>query len=147
MQTTSTRTRGPTLLVVSLTLLVALVSTTTMRTARADGPLPVPVRVGGATAGTLAQESKAKAKPKPKPAAKPTAKAHAAKPAAKPAPKPSTPSTPTAQKVPRNIGPKPEEPAKPAVDAPKEGEESTTGTREEKAGKVDGSKWRPRRRG
>lgn len=138
MQTTFARGRTP--LVVSLTLLVALVSTTTTRIARADGP----VKVGGATAGTLAQE----AKPKSKPVAKPTAKAPAAKPQAKPAPKPAAaPAAPAAQKVPRNIGPKPEEPAKPAADGLKEGEESKTGTREEKAGKVDGSKWRPRRRG
>lgn len=123
--------------VFAITLLVALVSTTATTAARADGP--VPVKQGGATAGALAQDSK----PKAKPAAKPTAKAPA-KPQAKPAAKPAPP-----QKVPRAIGPKEDAPAKPATETPKEGEETkdTTGTREEKAGKVDGRKWRPRRRG
>jgi hypothetical protein len=103
------RTLARSALVISITFLVALVSTTTAQTARADGPT------------------------KP---AKTTAKAPS-KPASKPAPKPVAP-----QKVPRNIGAK-DETAKP-IEAPKgEG----TGSREEKAGKVDGRKWRPRRRG
>jgi hypothetical protein len=114
-------------LVFSVTLLVALVSSTTARTARADGP----TKVGGTTAGALAQESKPKAKTVAKATTSP------GKPHAKTASKPAA-GTP---KLARSITPK-EEGAKPA-EAAKEGEPAP-GSRAARAGKVDGSKWRPR---
>ncbi len=101
----------------SSALAIAFVMSST--TAFADGD----AKKGGATAAVLAQESKPKAKPTPRSAAKTKAKP---KPAAQP--KPSS-------HAPRALG-KPEprpEGDKPVTDRPTNG-------------KVDGNKWRPKRR-
>lgn len=136
------RTFARTALLLSIMFVAVLVCTTTSQTARADGP---------------AKQTGAAAKPKPKTAkrtAKPAVKSADKKRTAKPRSK-AAPKRVPRQRVPRAIGPKPVAPAKatpatpapetPAPETPTDGETAPS-EREKNAGKLDGRKWRPRRR-